>query len=123
MRSFIKSQFSSVIATSVDFFTTILLREVLGMGYLPAHASGMTAGGITQFTLNRKWTFGGGKNSVRTTAIRYVMAWTLGLILSTAGVWLLTHYLGVNYIISKAIVSVVLSVSVNFHIHKHYVFK
>lgn len=123
MRAFYKSQFASLMATMVDFLLTIFIKEVFGLWYLAANVVGMIAGGCTQFTLNRKWTFKEGKSGLSDVVVRYVVVWVSGLILNTSGLWLLTHFFGINYIISKLIVSVVLAVSVNFYLQKRYVFR
>lgn len=123
MRAFYKSLFTSLIATTVDFLLTIFIKEVCGIWYLAANVAGMIAGGCTQFTLNRKWTFKEGKSKLPEVALRFFVIWLSGLILNTSGLWLLTHFFGVNYIISKLIVSAALAVSVNFYLQKRYVFR
>jgi putative flippase GtrA len=55
-------------------------------------------------------------------ATRFILAFGGNLILSAAGVYLLTHYLGLNYIVSKTITSIGLGVSYNYWIQKKYVF-
>lgn len=123
MRVFYKSQFASLMATTVDFLITILIKEVFGIWYLAANVVGMIAGGWTHFTFNRKCTFKGGKSKLPEVGRRYIVVWVSGLILNISGLWLLTHSFRINYIISKLIVSVILAVSVNFYLQKRYVFR
>lgn len=55
-------------------------------------------------------------------ATRFVLAFAGNLILSAAGVYLMTRYLGFNYIISKTITSILLGITYNYYVQKKYVF-
>lgn len=123
MNSFFKSQLTSLVATGVDFLTTIFLKELCNFWYLTAHITGLFAGGFTQFSINRKWTFEKGKNKLLTTIFRFVLVWLLGFTLNTLGVWWLTQYFEWNYIVSKITTSSVLAISLSFFLQKKFVFK
>lgn len=123
MHLFYKSQVVSMAATAVDFLTTILLKEIGGLAYLSAHIIGLTAGGCTQFTLNRKWTFKYKHKKSKEVIFRFVMIWILGFSVNILSVWILTTFFQWNYIVSKILTSLVLAVSFNFYLQKEYVFK
>tara|TARA_R110000868_G_scaffold136970_6_gene350290 strand:- start:1114 stop:1485 length:372 start_codon:yes stop_codon:yes gene_type:complete len=123
MQKFYKSQIVSLIATATDFLITISLKEIAGFPYLSAHMVGITAGGASQFTLNKIWAFKKGKNISNRMIIKFILVWVVGFSLNTSGVWLLTHSFHWNYILSKIIISSVLAVSLNFYFQKEYVFK
>ncbi|MDP9961849.1 GtrA family protein [Chryseobacterium lathyri] len=119
---FFKLQLVSLTSTAVDFSVTILLKEFAEVVYLAAHIVGLFSGGLTQFTLNRRWVFNSGE---RTNAmiLKFIFVWMINFSLSTTSVWLLTNFFQWNYIFSKIITSTLLAVSINFFLQKEYVFK
>lgn len=122
MFSFLKSQTVSLLATTVDFTITILLKDIFGIEYLAAHAVGLISGGFTQFTLNRKWTFKQGNANVKMIT-RFLLVWMSNFVLSTSIVYCLTHFFQWDFLVSKVITATVLAVSINFFLQKEYVFK
>jgi putative flippase GtrA len=123
MFTFFKAQAASIMATAVDFLTTILLVKYFGCWYLIGSAIGTIAGGITHFSMGRHWVFSAADGKIHSQAIKYFLVWGVYLLLSTGFVFLITNYAGINYIISKIMVSVLLSVSYNYLMHKKFVFK
>lgn len=120
---FLKAQAASVIATAVDFLTTILLVKFFGCWYVIGTAAGTIAGGITHFSMGRHWVFRAADGKVHSQALKYFLVWGVYLLLSTGFVFLITNYAGVNYIISKMFIAVLLSISYNYFLHKKFVFK
>ena len=118
MLTFLKAQAASIIATAVDFLTTIILVEVFGCWYVAANITGTVLGALTHFSLGRHWVFGAADRKIRSQALKYLLVWVVYLLLSTAGVFLITNYGGINYIISKVIVAVTMSISYNYFLHK-----
>ena len=55
--TFMKAQFSSQIASLVDFTVTILMANWVNLYYVYATSSGSVAGGIVNCVINYKWTF------------------------------------------------------------------
>jgi len=120
---FLKAQTASIIATIVDFLTTILLVKFFGCWYVIATAIGTIAGGVTHFSMARHWVFSAADGKIHTQALKYFLVWGVYILLSTAFVFIITNYAGLNYIVSKIIVSVLLSISYNYILHKKFVFK
>jgi putative flippase GtrA len=123
MFTFLKAQVASIVATIIDFLITIGLVEVFHCWYVIGSASGTVAGGITHFLLGRTWVFKAGDGQIQHQIIKYLLVWIVYLLLSTSGVFIITHYAGVNYIVSKVCVAVVMSVGYNYVLHKKFVFK
>ncbi len=123
MFTFIKAQAASITATAVDFLITILLVEVFRSQLVIATASGTIAGAITHFLVSRYWVFEAGDKKVQGQVLKYFLVWIVYLLISTAGVYLITNYAGISYIISKALVATSMSVSYNYFLHKKFVFK
>jgi putative flippase GtrA len=123
MLTFLKAQAASITATAVDFFTTIMLVEVFGWGYVLATICGTVAGAITHFLMSRHWVFEASDGKIHSQGLKYFLVWIVYLFLSTGSIFLITNYLGVNYILSKVFVASIMSISYNYLLHKKFVFK
>jgi putative flippase GtrA len=123
MITFAKAQLASLIASIVDYWCTIIAVEIFGIWYVWASAIGTMIGGVTNFSLGRNWVFRNKEKTRQVQLLRYTMVWTGYLVLTTFGVFLLTHYAHVNYIISKATVSLLMAISYNYPLQKKFVFR
>jgi putative flippase GtrA len=122
MSTFIKAQASSIIATFFDLLTTIVCKEFFYFWYVIASLLGTIVGGTTNFALGRNWVFNRKEKKIPMQVVKYLIIWNGNLLLSTLGVFIVTHYLGLSYIISKIIVSVIVGVSYNYLLQKKFVF-
>ncbi len=123
MLTFAKAQIASFIASIVDYFITIICVEWFGFWYVVASSTGTIIGGISNFSLGRRWVFKGGEAEQRIQLIRYFLVWLGYLCSATLGVYLLTHFGGFNYIVSKLMVSLFLAVAYNYPLQKRFVFR
>ncbi|MBC3540990.1 GtrA family protein [Rufibacter sediminis] len=122
MWTFLRSQAASLIASGVDYLVTIFAVEVAGLWYVAATVLGTICGGITHFSIGRTWVFQAAHKNIPTQATKYFLVWNGSLLLNASGVFLLTHYLGLNYIFSKVTVSLLVGFFYNFILQKRYVF-
>ncbi|PAW94603.1 hypothetical protein CKK33_14330 [Mucilaginibacter sp. MD40] len=123
MATFVKAQASSFVASAVDFLVTIFCKEVLGIWYVAASFTGTVSGGITNFILGRAWVFKKKKEkAIPVQAVKYLLVWCGNLLLNTAGVFLVTHYLKLDYKISKILVSFFVGIFYNYFLQKKFVF-
>jgi putative flippase GtrA len=120
--TFIKAQASSVIATFFDFLTTVVCKEFFGIWYVAASFAGSFIGGVTNFALNRRFVFDGRDKKVHAQVIKYLITWSGNMFLTTTGVFLVTHYCGISYFISKIMVAIVVGVFYNYVLQKKFVF-
>jgi putative flippase GtrA len=123
MVTFAKAQVASFTASVVDYWCTIIAVELVGIWYVWASAVGTVVGGFTNFYLGRNWVFKRREKDRQKQMMKYLIVWTGYFILTTFGVFLLTHFSNLNYIISKALVSLVMAVSYNYPLQKRYVFR
>jgi putative flippase GtrA len=121
--TFIKAQFSSIISTLIDFLLTHFLTGTVGLWYLFSSSLGTVTGGCVNFMLGRFWVFNARKQKKTFQAKRYVLVWAGSLLLNTLGVYVLTEILKLHYMLSKAMVAVIVGVSFNFYLQKSFVFK
>lgn len=123
MITFLKVQAASIIGSFADYFTTIIFVELFHSWYVFANLIGNLVGGTVQFKLSRNWVFKTNEDKTGILAVRFVIFFLGNLFLSAAGIYFFTHNLGINYLISKTIVSVLLGVSYNYFVQKKFVFK
>jgi len=122
MRVFIRVQVASILGSAADYAATILLTEIFRCPYLISNFLGNILGGTAQFNLCRHWAFKNVEGRMPVQATRFIIAFAGNLVLSAAGIYLMTRFLGLNYIVSKTITSIGLGVSYNYWIQKKYVF-
>jgi putative flippase GtrA len=122
MATFVKAQVASLSASIIDFLTTLVCTQVFHTWYLLGSVIGTTAGGIVNFLMGRNWVFGTKERNINLQIIKYILVWGGNLLLTTGGVFLVTHYLHVNYILSKIIVSLTVGTTYNFLMQKKFVF-
>ncbi len=123
IRSFTRSQVASVVATAVDFGIIFSFTELLRVWYVASVAIGAFAGAVTNFLMNRHWSFAAGHKSWRGQALRYSLVSTASLLLNTGGVWLVTEKLRIHYAVSVVTVSVGVGVFFNFPLQRSFVFR
>jgi putative flippase GtrA len=122
MATFVKAQASSFIASTFDFLTTVVCKEFFYLWYVTATLLGTIVGGALNFFLGRVWVFDGKEKGIPQQVLKYLVVWGGNSILNTSGVFFVTHYTGLSYIISKVLVSISVGVSYNYFLQKKFVF-
>ena len=122
MIRFIKAQASSLIGTAVDFAVAAASVGVFGLGYILSSMLGNILGAITQFTLARNFVFGKTNRSLWSQGFRYVLVWMGYLVGSALLLGALTGGLGLQFLISKIIVSLLMGFCYNYILQKNFVF-
>lgn len=123
MITFAKAQIASLIASAIDYWCTVIAVEIFGVWYVWASSMGTAVGGLTNFSLGRSWVFKTKEKEACAQIIKYAIVWGGYLLLTTSGVYLLTHYTRLNYIFSKVFVSLIMAISYNYPLQKRFVFK
>lgn len=123
MLLFLKAKAASFMSTGADYLVTLILKEWLQVWYLAAVGMGMVVGGVVNFSLGRSaLVFNASQKSVTEQAIKYFIVWVGNFFLVSAGVYLLSEFFGMNYMVSKASVSFVVSISYNYFLQRDFVF-
>jgi putative flippase GtrA len=120
---FIKVQAACILGSIADYLITILLVEKFNYWYILANLAGNICGGSVQFFLCRKWAFNIKDGNIQIQAIKFILVFVGNLILSALGIYFFTHFLRINYLISKTLISIFLGVSYNYLMQKKFVFK
>lgn len=124
MNTFIKAQTALIGGSLGDFLVTILLVQVFNCWYITGNVAGNVAGAIAQFILSRNWVFNAPKqkSTIPGQVIKFVLMWAGSIALSVLGVYLLTQYIHLHYLLSKLIVSALLGISYTYLMSKKFVF-
>jgi len=122
MLTFIRVQAVLILGSLADFAITILLVSFFHDSYVIANVIGNITGSIAQFILSRNWAFEATEDRVLPQVLKFSLVWAGHILLSAAGIYLFTHYLGWYYLLSKTITSVLLGVTYTYLLKKHYVF-
>ena len=120
---FQRAWIASAIATAVDYGSFTILVEVVGIYTGSSRALGALLGAITNFTLNKIYTFRTRDNSVLVEVPRYAAISLTSLLLNTVGVILLTEGLRWNPLAAAAVVGVGVSLGWNLPLHRIFVFR
>ncbi|NQV01453.1 MAG: GtrA family protein [Bacteroidia bacterium] len=110
--------FSGVI---VDFSITFVCKEYLKIQKYIANAIGFTIAAITNYFLNRVWTFESTNPNVILEFTRFFVIALIGLGINSTIVWAMTGKLKVNFYISKLVATIVVT-AWNFLINAYYTF-
>ncbi|HEY6910234.1 MAG TPA: GtrA family protein [Myxococcales bacterium] len=114
---------ASAVATVVDYGTFTILLEVVGIYTGTSRALGALVGAVTNFTLNKVYTFRSRQNSVMVEVPRYAAISLTSLLLNTVGVILLTEGLRWNPLVAAGVVGVGVSLCWNLPLHRVFVFR
>jgi CDP-diacylglycerol--glycerol-3-phosphate 3-phosphatidyltransferase len=122
LATFGRHQVGSVVATLIDF--AIMSALVSGLGMPPALATGIgaAAGGVTNFTLGRRWIFRASRAPAGMQAWRYALVSLVSLSLNAAGEYVLHDRFGVQYLLARVIISICVSVCWNFPLQRTFVY-
>lgn len=120
---FVRYFFVGGVSFLVDFTTLWLLKDGLGFHYLGATAIAFIAGLSVNYLISIKWVFG--KRNINNRFFEFIIfavIGVVGLILTELGMWALTGGLGVHYLLSKVLTTVIVYIW-NFGIRKILLFK
>lgn len=120
---FVRYGLVSVIALAVDFGCMVLLVELFSIHYLAAATVSFISGLVVNYLLSRAWVFADRKYESRVKEfIVFTGIGIVGLLLNNSIMWLAVEKIGIYYIFSK-IIATILVFFWNFGLRKMLVFK
>lgn len=123
MFTFGKAESSAILASAADFGLTIFLVRALGVWYARASFFGALMGGIVNCYVNYRWVFDKQKQRKPFIALKYLFVWSFSILFNTAGTWFFTVLSGINFIIVKAVVAIIVAILWNFQMQHVFVFR
>ena len=121
--TFGKAETSAIVASAVDFSLSFLLVQAVGTWYAQASFFGALAGGIINCYVNYRWVFDKQKQRKPYIVFKYFVVWSISILLNTSGTWFFTELSGVNFIIIKAIVALIVAILWNYQMQRIFVFR
>lgn len=121
--TFLKSQVTAALATTVDFVVIVLLVELFSVWYVLAAAIAGFCGALSSFFLGRHWTFLSKDDKWHHQAQRYTLVAAGSMALNTIGIYILTDGLDLHYMVSKVTMSIIVSLGFNYPMQKNFVFR
>ena len=113
---------TAVLSTIVDYSVMVALVELAGLSAGPGHGARGARGAITNFTVNRRFTYRAAEVHVRSQLWRFVLVSAASLGLNTAGEWLFHNVLGIQYLGARVIASLIVSNGWNYPMQRFFVF-
>jgi putative flippase GtrA len=123
VKSFTRAQVASVAATAVDFGLLFFLTEFLHVWYVISVAVGAAAGAVTNFLINRHWSFEATHGHWKGQAVRYAVVSAGSMLLNTGGTWAVTEWGHIPYGFSVVAVSIAVGFAYNYPLQRKFVFK
>lgn len=121
MRLFIGYVFFAGIAALVDLGLLFSLTEFIGFHYLISAALSYTCGMITNYSLNKVFTFKNKNKKIVQQFGLFVFVALIGLGLNQLILWLLVEFVGLWYMLAK-LISISIVMFWNFYGHKKITF-
>lgn len=135
--TFIRAQFSSQIASVLDFIVTIFLVHTMSMYYVYSSFIGSVSGGIFNCLLNYRWTFRENNCKIKYVIIKYTSVWIGSIFLNTYGTYFFTETLIKNhwtrlvlekysidfFLFPKIIVSILVGFLWNYSLQRMFVYR
>lgn len=87
----------------VDFGVTWVCREKLRLNQYVANSTGFLCAVVSNYTLNRIWTFESHDPEVVTQFSKFLLASLVGLALNNGIIYLLNERLGINFYVAKLV--------------------
>ncbi len=112
---------SGVLSVGVDYAILYLLTSIFGVYYLYSTIFSFLAGFLTNFFLNKYWTFKKEGDTI-SQMVKYGILAGINLLVTLGLMYLLTTNVGINYLISRGMVLVVVT-GWNFLLYKYVVYK
>ncbi len=111
-------------ASLVDYGSfPILMTPMIGLRAGTAVAIGCLCGAVTNFTINRYWTFRTHKTPIWNEAPRYAAISLTSLLFNTSGVMMLVDGYKWNPNLARVLVGIVVSLAWNLPLHRWFVFR
>jgi len=113
---------TAIISTVVDYSVMVLGVELVHLGPVAATPIAAFAGGVTNFTLNRRFTYRAMHEGVQHQLWRYVLVSGCSLGLNTLGEFLFLKVPHLHYFVARVIASIIVSNVWNYPMLRFFVF-
>ena len=123
---FAKAQASAFTGGLVDYLIMIICTEFFHIHYTISILISGIIGAVVNFSINRYWTFHSNESlpsPMRGQLVKFCTVVMGSIILKSAGTYLLTSWLSIDYKLSRVLVDILVSLGFNYTLQKYWVFK
>jgi putative flippase GtrA len=113
---------TAVLSTGVDYAIMVMCVEAARLHPVPATVVGATCGAITNFLVNRSFTYQASGGQVREQAWRFALVSGASLGLNALGEYTFHDLVGLQYMLARVITSVIVSNGWNYPMLRFFVF-
>jgi putative flippase GtrA len=117
-----RHQLGAIFASGVDFSTMIFCVEELQLSPVAGTGIGATLGAITNFCIGRVWIFGATSSRASAQAARYALVSAASAGWNSLGEHVVHDLVHVQYVVSRALVALAVSLLWNFPMQRRFVF-
>jgi putative flippase GtrA len=119
---FIRYALVGFTGVAVDFSITYIFKEYAKVSKYIANSLGFSTAVVTNYLLNRYWTFGAGNEDVFIQFGTFLGVSLVGLLINNIIIFLLNEKLKMNFYISK-VIAIMVVVFWNFFVNYYYTFR
>ncbi len=101
---FIKFGVVGLLGVVIDFFVTWLCKEKIGINKYASNALGFSCAVISNFLLNRYWTFNTSNQNLMEQFLKFATIAVTGLAINTFLLFMLVQFIKINFYITKLLV-------------------
>ena len=123
LKVFLKAQLSAFIGGLSDFGIYTFCYTVLKFTAPFSNVISGSLGAIVNFTINRYWSFDNTETSLGSQLWKFVLVVIGSITLKSLGIHLLVDIWHVHFLLSKAIVEIIVSLGFNYTLQRFWVFK
>ena len=123
IKEFLKAQLSAFVGGLFDFAIYTLCYKILGISAPFSNVASGSLGAVVNFTINRYWSFESSQEALGSQLWKFVLVVIGSITLKSSGIYLLVDVFNLNFLVSKLIVEIIVSVGFNFALQKLWVFK
>ncbi|GGE33713.1 MULTISPECIES: GtrA family protein [Sphingobacterium] len=123
LKVFLKAQLSAFIGGLSDFGIYTFCYTVLKFTAPFSNVISGSLGAIVNFTINRYWSFDNTETSLGSQLWKFILVVIGSITLKSLGIHLLVDIWHVHFLISKAIVEIIVSLGFNYTLQRFWVFR
>ena len=113
---------TAILSTIADYSVMVAAVELVGIGPVAATPIAAFAGGVTNFTVNRRFTYRATQGPLQHQLWRFALVSVCSLALNTLGEFLFLKVPHLHYFLARVITSVIVSNVWNYPLLRFFVF-
>ncbi|MCI0920286.1 GtrA family protein [Sphingobacterium rhinopitheci] len=123
VKEFLRAQLSAFVGGLFDFGIYTLCYKFFGISAPFSNVVSGSLGAVVNFTINRYWSFKSADQAIGQQLWKFVIVVIGSITLKSSGIYVLVDLLHMNFLASKVIVEIIVSLGFNFVLQKFWVFK